>query len=176
MLARRPTLPRRHPRRRGAVIVESAFVLSIFLLMIFGIFEYCRYLLVLHVATNAARDGARYASVNTDKPNTFDTVDFTDANAKVYPSITKYTNGLLANTAQNINGLAIVVYPCDPVALAQTPPVVQGKSPRTGWNDAAFPGKIAVRIQGQYVPLLPSFLSMPTSITVDITSVIGSEG
>lgn len=57
------------PRRRGVTIVESALVLSIFLMLLFGIFEYCRFLMVLHVTHNAARDGARYAAVNVNCPS-----------------------------------------------------------------------------------------------------------
>ena len=63
-------------------LVESALVLGIFLVLLFGIFEYCRFLLVLHVTTNASRDGARYASVNWDKPSTFNKTNYTDANGR----------------------------------------------------------------------------------------------
>ena len=70
---RRPTLCR-HRRRRlrsGATLVETALVLSLLLLFLFGIFEYARYLLVHQLLANAARDGVRYASVNVDKSNAF---------------------------------------------------------------------------------------------------------
>ena len=44
--------------RRGVAVVESALVLGVFALLFFGVFEYCRFLLVLHTTNNAARDGA----------------------------------------------------------------------------------------------------------------------
>ena len=67
----RPGLSARRNRlRRGAAIVESTLVLSVFLMLLFGMFEYCRFLLVLHVTNNAARDGVRYAAVNVTKPAT----------------------------------------------------------------------------------------------------------
>ena len=62
-------LRRRAARRRGMTIVESALVLSVFLMLLFGLFEYCRFLMVLHLTNNAARDGARYAVVNVNCPS-----------------------------------------------------------------------------------------------------------
>ena len=54
--------------RRGVTIVESALVLSIFLMLLFGVFEYCRYIIWMHVTTNAARDVALYTTVNVKCP------------------------------------------------------------------------------------------------------------
>ena len=62
-------------RRGGVTIVEAALLLSIFLLFLFGVFEYARLLMLLQVGTNAARSGARHATVNVDKSATFVTVD-----------------------------------------------------------------------------------------------------
>ena len=47
--------------RRGAVVVELALVLPVFLLVVFGIIEFGRAMMVSHVANNAARAGARKA-------------------------------------------------------------------------------------------------------------------
>src|SRR5829696_8647198 len=52
-------------RRRGATVVEAAFVLPIMLLLLFGIFEYCRFVFLLQVCENAAREGARFAVART---------------------------------------------------------------------------------------------------------------
>ena len=41
--------------RRGAALVEFAFVASALVLILFGIFEYARYLFLLQIAENAAR-------------------------------------------------------------------------------------------------------------------------
>src|SRR6476619_2177365 len=51
--------------RRGATAVEFGFVSILLFMALFGIFEYCRLLYVLHVANNAARDAARFAVVHT---------------------------------------------------------------------------------------------------------------
>ena len=58
----RVTAPCRAPRRRrsGAVMVEMALTLPIFLLLVFGIIEFGRALMVQQVVTNAAREGARH--------------------------------------------------------------------------------------------------------------------
>lgn len=55
---------RRRPRR-GAALVETAFVLVAFLMLLFGVFEYCRMIFTRQLLANAAREGARYAVVNT---------------------------------------------------------------------------------------------------------------
>src|SRR5436305_14880481 len=103
MMIRRPT------RRRGMAIVETVLVLAVFLLMFFGLFEYCRFLMVLHVANNAARDGARYAVVNVSKPSNFDTTDYTDSAGDVYPSIQSYTTARMGGVDRNITGYRVAV-------------------------------------------------------------------
>ena len=37
----------RTPRRRGASAVEAAFVISIALLLLLGVFEYCRFIFLV---------------------------------------------------------------------------------------------------------------------------------
>jgi Flp pilus assembly protein TadG len=163
-------------QRPGTAIVESAFVLSVFLMLLFGIFEYCRFLYVMHLTANAARDAARYAVVNTSKPTNFDTTSYTDGTGKTYVSVTQYARNLMGGMDKNISGWAVAVFPCDPAKLSQSPPVVQSKASPTTWNSAAFTEKIAVQITGTYQPILPSLLWMPSSIPVNVVSVCGSEG
>jgi Flp pilus assembly protein TadG len=56
---------RRHPatalRRRGAAIVEFAVVAPIFFVLVLGIIEFGRMVMVQQIITNAAREGARIA-------------------------------------------------------------------------------------------------------------------
>lgn len=54
---------RQDRRRRGQAIVEFALVLPIFLLLLFGAIEFGRAFFVLHLMANAAREGAREASL-----------------------------------------------------------------------------------------------------------------
>ena len=179
MLARRPA-------RRGMTAVETTLVLGVFLLLLFGIFEYCRFLMVLHITNNAARDAARYATVNVNCPSS--------QIASTKTAILAYATARMGGVDQQIQGYQVAVYPVDPVGLAQSPPVIRSKTLSTNnppaypdpfnpsdpnsppWNSAAFSEKIAVTIKGTYKPLLPTFLVMPAAIPVNITAVMGSEG
>lgn len=48
-------------KRRGAAAVEFAVVAPVFLLLVFGMIEYGRMVMVQQVITNASREGARVA-------------------------------------------------------------------------------------------------------------------
>jgi Flp pilus assembly protein TadG len=186
---------RRTRRRRGLTVVESALVLSVFMLLLFGMFEYCRFLMVLHVTENAAREGARYAVVNVDKPSDFDYADYTDAGGKTFDNIQKYTTARMGGVhVRNVEGFRVACYAVDPAGLSQTPPVIRPKakptapsgtypdpynntdSNRVPWNSAGFSEKIGVTVDGTYRPILPSFLFMPSAISVKTTAIMGSEG
>ena len=52
------------PRRRGAAAIEFAIVAPVFFMLIFGMFEFGRMLMVQQVLTNAARSGARIAVID----------------------------------------------------------------------------------------------------------------
>lgn len=145
-----------HPnqRRRAATIVESAFVLSIALMFIMGIFEYSRYIFLLQVTENAAREGARYAVART-------------ADGTTSTDIQDYVTSKMAGRQGDMSGYTVEVLNVDPdtgVAI-----------PNTSWNDAPFGGAILVRISGTYTPMLPSFLKMPTALPVRATSMMTSE-
>lgn len=170
MLARRSDR-----RRKGMTIVEATLVLSVFLMMLFGIFEYCRFLMILHISNNAARDGARYAVVNSSRPSNFDTVDYTDAGGNVYPSIRKYTTARMGSMERMITNYQVEIFPCDMTALNQSPPVVQPKSGGV-WNEAQFGERIAVRITGKYKPITPVLLIMPSEVDIKAVAVMGCEG
>jgi Flp pilus assembly protein TadG len=47
--------------RRGAAVVEFAIVAPVFFLLVFGMIEYGRMVMVQQILTNASREGARYA-------------------------------------------------------------------------------------------------------------------
>lgn len=51
-------------RRRGAAVVEFAVVVPIFFLMVFGMIEFGRMVMVHQMLAGAAREGARQAIVN----------------------------------------------------------------------------------------------------------------
>jgi Flp pilus assembly protein TadG len=55
-------------RRRGAAVVEMAVVAPVFFLLIVGIIEFGRILMVQEVVTNASREGARRAVMESATP------------------------------------------------------------------------------------------------------------
>lgn len=124
----------RNPRRRDATtLVETAIVIGVCLLFLFGILEYGRFLMLQHLITNAAREGARQAiaSTNTATPTT--TTDIQNT----------VTTKLAGQYLQNVT---ISVYKADPSSGAS-----QGL-----WTDAAFGDGIAVQVTGDYQPMLPT--------------------
>jgi hypothetical protein len=58
------TLLSRRVREGGQALVEFAFVLPVFLLLLYGIIEFGRYVYTVQILNNAAREGARYAIVH----------------------------------------------------------------------------------------------------------------
>ena len=189
--------PRRSQRRRGTTLVEVAVVLTLFLLFLFGIFEYCRFMLVLQVSTNAARDAARYAVVSSsDSLSWTSTVHpgprFTfepafDSTRPMFqvPILETYVSDRMAYVKPMITGFQVRVYPADSNALYSDPVVIRPKVQTVGlgqWNKAAFTERIAIQIAGFYVPILPTlvnpngFLMRDAPITVNTVCLMGSEG
>jgi Flp pilus assembly protein TadG len=166
-------------RRRGATTVEMAFVSILLFLFLFGIFEYCRLLFVMHVTQNAARDTARFAAVHTSggtmpgDPATISQSDLINLMNTGQIGTTVFGSGMCGMQG-NIQGMTVTVFTVDPVALAQTPPVIQ---PLAGsdWTTGSFGQNIAVQITGNYQPVLPSLLFMNSSIPIQITVMVSTE-
>jgi Flp pilus assembly protein TadG len=71
-------------RRRGAVAVETALVMTLMTSFVFGIFEYSRLLMNWQLLNNAARAGCRFAIAN----NTSTTIT-----TQVQTTVTQYMAG-----------------------------------------------------------------------------------
>ncbi len=56
-------------RRRGAALVEMAFVLPVFMMVTLGIVEFGRAMMVGQLVTNAAREGARLGIIDGNTNN-----------------------------------------------------------------------------------------------------------
>ena len=54
-------IQRESTERRGVAAVEMAFVFPIFMLLVLGVIEFGRYMMVGQLVTNAAREGSRLA-------------------------------------------------------------------------------------------------------------------
>ncbi len=170
---------RRPQARRGATIVEAALVLILFFMFLFGVFEYARFLMALQVSTNAARDGARYASVNVREATDF---DVNGGSGK--PSIDAYVEGRMGGVQYMMTNFEVEAFPCNSALLYADPPVI---TPKTGWtnnpatrtvhwNAATFTERIGVRVKGNYQPILPNLLFMGGITQINVVSVMGSEG
>lgn len=138
-------------RRRGAVAVETAFVMLLFTTFVFGVFEYCRVLMDWNLLNSAAREGCRYALVN----NTSTTIS-----TQVQTLVTNY----MAGESSNFTNFTVTVSGTH-----------LGVS--TAINSLAAGDMITVTVSGTYkfmniVPLV----SMPTTLTLKSAVIMVCEG
>lgn len=155
----RPSTPdrRAHARRRGAALVETAVILPLCLLFLFGIFEYGRYLMMLHLAHNATREGARYAVSHTD-PVIIDGVTYGNSTADVLNVVNRFlTNKRFLN--QNVS-----VYLSD----------ANGNNIGV-WNNAGAGQLICVQMTGQFQWFTPNLLGLPSTTNVQVRAMMRSE-
>jgi len=135
--------------RRATTMVEMAVVLSAFLLFVFAIFEYGRFIMLRDLLDNAAREGARQAVANTNVL----------ASSDIQTTVTNYLAG------QPINVTSFSIYKADPTSGANI----------GLWTDAAFGQSIAVDVQASYTPLLPTFGLLPNPVVIRAKAVMCSE-
>jgi Flp pilus assembly protein TadG len=127
-------------------------------MLLLGVLEYCRYLYALHVSSNAAREGARYAVANTATATTQNVLD----------TVTSKLGGL-DGTLANFN-----------VSLSAT--VLQahdGMTAGTALSDWTLAGPndgITISITGNFVPVAPQFLFLGNTLPVQASSTMYSEG
>src|SRR5436190_21368261 len=142
---------RKPENRRGAALVEFALVVTIFFLFFFGILEYCRLVYVRQVVMNASREGARYAVVNA-----LDSTIVTDTQAVVRTKMC----GLDAQATY---------YNCQ-VYLSDA----NGNNIGSAGN-ATFGQYVAVQVDYDHKPMLPSFLKMNSTIRITARDLMYSE-
>lgn len=140
---------KRATRRRGGTLVETAIALNFFLVVL-GVFEFGRLMMTRHLVNNAARGAARLASSGThDTPL-----------AKIKEKAVELLAGQQFSPAP-----AVLVYKAD------------ANGNNTGaWDDAAFGQGIAVQVDVDYRPLLPTFGIVPSVIHLRSKSIMRSEG
>jgi Flp pilus assembly protein TadG len=93
--------------RRGAAVVEFAVVAPVFFLLIFGMIEFGRAIMVQQILTNAAREGARFAVLDSTTP----THDL------VVSKVTTYLQG------SGITGGSVTITPTEPTSATYGQPV-----------------------------------------------------
>ena len=143
-------------RRSGATIVETAVVIMILIMFIFGIFEYGRFVMTRQLMENAAREGARWAVVHTYDGTTAMVQDQADQKLSL-------GRNQLVGYLKTSN---ITVFAADTNGN-----VISGKA----WTDTGFGENIGVSITGTYKPSLPNLLLWKTSFTVSTKAVMASE-
>jgi Flp pilus assembly protein TadG len=136
-------------RRRGASIVETALVLNVCLMFLLGLFDFSRVIMMRQLVTNAAREGCRYAVVNTSTVTT----------SQVQTYVTNYLCG------QQIKNLTINVYEANPATGANL----------GAWTNAGLSNSIAVQVTGTVNTVVPKFSLIPSSVPVQATCIMASE-
>jgi len=157
---------RRISRRSGLALVESAFVMAMCLLLLFGIFEYGRFVMTKQVLDNAAREGARWAVVNTQSGTT----------AQAQNVVNGYLAGQGAQLQSFSKTTSIQVYRSD----SSGSPIDASNNVVSDWTlapftNAQFGDSITVKISGNYKPVIPVFLFMPGTIQMQGVAVMKSE-
>ncbi len=137
--------------RTGATAVETAAVVVVFLMLLFGILEYCRLIYVQQVVQNAAREGARFAIVNS-----YDPALVADTQAKVQTYMGGLDKSLKSYTCQ--------VYAADINTNNIGSP-----------NNAPFGQYICVDVALTYSPIVPSLLYMNKTLIIRSKCCMGSE-
>ena len=93
--------------RRGAAVVEFAVVVPIFLMMVFGMIEFGRAIMVQQVLTNASREGARLAVLDSPTPTA----------GQVTTTVTTYLQ------KAGISGATVTINPTEPTTAAYGVPI-----------------------------------------------------
>ena len=146
--------------RRGATVVETAFVLMIALTLTLAIYDYGRYFMLSQLVNNAAREGARQAVANTNTQNT----------AMIQNTVVQY----LAN--QNFKDSSGNAFSASDVVVIQVNPDPTGPPPSdSNWYDAPFESAIMVQVNAKFTSLFPRFGFLPTTVNLQGTAVMLSE-
>lgn len=139
-------------------MVQTALVLPIVLVFLFGILEYGRFVFTLQVLTNAAREGCRYAVTHTNSVTLGGTT---------YGNATSNVTTIVSNMSA---GVAL---------KSQTTTVFASNSTGTNqgtWTSVQAGNCVCVQISGTYVPVISKLLNFPTSVPVQCQSVMRVEG
>jgi Flp pilus assembly protein TadG len=143
--------------RKGTTIVEMAFVAIVFFMFLFGVLEYARFIFIQNMLDTAAREGARFAVVQTSSGVT---------TAQVQNYVDAYLAGQGTALSGYVKTTNITVFQAS---------TTTGLDNSGGWTNAGPGQAIGVKISGTYTPLLPNFLFMGTTLSIQGTAVMYSE-
>jgi Flp pilus assembly protein TadG len=142
--------PREHRKMRcGVAAVEAAIVLPLAFMFMFAIFDFGRAITVKQLLENATHAAVRQAVVGTTTLTTSDIQ-------------TTVTNGMGRLALQ---GMIVQVYQADPVTGANI----------GLWTKAANGQCIAVQVTGNFVPMVPTFSLLKTSLAMSSKAMMTVE-
>jgi Flp pilus assembly protein TadG len=144
----------RRGQRRGAAAVEFAVVAPMVFLVLFAIFEYGRYFMVRHLMDSAAREGVRYAVVNSTSGTPALVTNI--VNARTAPIQNAFVNG----------SYSVDVYWLDAAA---------SNTKKYPFNDATFGSMMGVTVSATFKPMMPRLLYMSTTFPVRSSCYMLSE-
>lgn len=107
-------------RERGATLPETAIVMSLLLVLLFGIMDFGRAVYVYSFIANAAREGARWAIVRGQNScaNSNNTVPSCDASQS---AVQNYVKGLFIGPANSADATITATWPTCTVAQNGAP-------------------------------------------------------
>lgn len=145
-------------------MVETALVLSTALLLLFGVYEYGRFVMMRQLVENAAREGARFAIAHTNDRTTQD--------------VENEVRYRLAGLDAQLDALAIEITGI--VLRDRTDPNTNINYTRgtqlASWDQASPTDGVRVAVRGEFRPLLPTLLRLNSRIPMDVRAVMFSEG
>lgn len=149
-----------HRKSRGQALAEFALVIPVFLLLLYGIIEFGRYVYTVQILNNAAREGARYAivhgsgSLNSSGPAESGTTSVDPSGENVREVVRRFAVGVAGG------GISF------PVTTA----CVHGEAEGPCWYPNNARGStVTVQVRTTFQTLLP--IPLP-SITVDGASTL----
>jgi Flp pilus assembly protein TadG len=135
--------------RGGALVVEMAFILSLFCVFLFSVFEYSRYVMIENVLVNAVREGCRYAMVHCQ-------------DATVTTDVNNVVTQRMAGLNSQLTSFTVVAFPTN--------------NP-SGTLGSTYPGDpITVKATGTLKSLFPAMPYIPTSVAMSSACVMTCEG
>jgi Flp pilus assembly protein TadG len=138
-------------RRLGAAMVEMAAVAAVFLLILMGVVEYCRFVFFLQLSENAAREGCRYAVVNT-------------ADSNLATDTATVVQNYMNNMGKNMSNFTIQVYGLDSSGNTIAAP-----------QNTPFGSNIVVQIDYDYPTMAPTLMFLNKTIHVTTKAYMCSE-
>jgi Flp pilus assembly protein TadG len=98
--------PASRHNRRGAVMIEMALVLPLFLMVMLGTIEFGRAIMVTHMLANATRDGARLAILDQMDESTITTLVESSAQSMIGPGTYSATVTVTPRGDSSASGLS----------------------------------------------------------------------